>query len=229
MYNKIISFGLWGGDKKYTHGAILNVKLAKEYYPDYTCRFYINGTVPSKILTRLKSLDAQIWRPISICNNYKRYYRLSIMFAPPIDMFLIRDCDSRINAREAECVREWEASGYPVHIMRDHPRHTAPIMGGMWGAISNFLPARMLEDSLQRYTFKLSKGWRPVPSIGKSDGDQNYLRTEIWPSIKGNHLAHIRGKKLLHTDRNFPSSLKGKNFVGQIYDEHNVPQCEVNK
>lgn len=227
---KVISFGLWGADKKYTHGAILNAELATKYYPDYVCRFYIDDTVPDKILNRLESLGAEISYSLDACTSQKRYYRLSIMIDDPsVSRFIIRDCDSRIGAREVACLREWERSAYPVHIIRDHPKHTAPIMGGMWGAVDGFIQKEVLRKSLRDYTFKLSSGWRPIPHIGKPDGDQNYLLTKIWPKIKDNHLAHVRGKKLLTTDKEFSIPLKDKNFVGQIYNEHNVPQCEVNR
>ena len=36
---KIIAFSLWGDQPKYTVGAIKNADLAKEIYPDWTCRF----------------------------------------------------------------------------------------------------------------------------------------------------------------------------------------------
>ena len=47
---------------------------------------------------------------------------------------LSRDLDSRLSAREEAATREWLHSGLAVHAMRDHPLHTQPLMGGMWGA-----------------------------------------------------------------------------------------------
>ena len=47
---------------------------------------------------------------------------------------LSRDLDSRLSAREEAATREWLRSGLAVHAMRDHPLHTQPLMGGMWGA-----------------------------------------------------------------------------------------------
>ena len=47
-----------------------------------------------------------------------------------------RDLDSLITEREAAAVLEWQQPEYdnrPVHIMRDHPSHGVPILGGMWG------------------------------------------------------------------------------------------------
>jgi hypothetical protein len=42
-----------------------------------------------------------------------------------------RDSDSRIIPREEEAVRDWLASNKTYHIMRDHPAHCIPILGGI--------------------------------------------------------------------------------------------------
>ena len=36
----------------------------------------------------------------------------------------------------------WEISSSQVHVMRDHPAHSAPMMGGMWGARLDTAAAR---------------------------------------------------------------------------------------
>ncbi len=56
------------------------------------------------------------------------------------DAAIFRDVDSRISEREAHAVQEWLASGRAFHIMRDHPRHWRPMMGGMWGVRPGALP-----------------------------------------------------------------------------------------
>jgi len=38
----IISFSLWGNDPMYWKGAVKNIKLAKELYPGFICRFYVD-------------------------------------------------------------------------------------------------------------------------------------------------------------------------------------------
>ena len=54
---------------------------------------------------------------------------------PSVDRYVVRDTDSRLNARERFAVEEWIQSGTAVHAMRDHPKHYPnPIMGGCWGA-----------------------------------------------------------------------------------------------
>ena len=51
-------------------------------------------------------------------------------FLLQVDILLSRDLDSRISEREVAAVEEFLASDKQVHIMRDHPARTAPIMGG---------------------------------------------------------------------------------------------------
>ena len=61
-------------------------------------------------------------------------WRLLPILDPLVDVVLVRDLDSRLSRREAEAVEEWLASSKAVHVMRDHPSHSWPMLGGMWGA-----------------------------------------------------------------------------------------------
>ena len=62
-------------------------------------------------------------------------------------MVLSRDLDSRLSAREEAATQEWLHSGLAVHAMRDHPHHTQPLMGGMWGARLGAGEARALWET----------------------------------------------------------------------------------
>ena len=64
---------------------------------------------------------------------------------------LSRDLDSRLSAREEAATREWLYSGLAVHAMRDHPLHTQPLMGGMWGARLGAGEARALWETTWYY------------------------------------------------------------------------------
>ena len=55
---KVITFSLWGSNPDYTLGAIKNAILAKMYYPEFECWFYIHqNTVPYEIIDNLSKLD----------------------------------------------------------------------------------------------------------------------------------------------------------------------------
>ena len=44
-----------------------------------------------------------------------------------------RDLDSLFSSREVSAVTEWLESSFDLHVMRDHPWHGVPMMGGTWG------------------------------------------------------------------------------------------------
>ena len=50
----VISYCLWGDNQFYVDGAIFNVQLAKKFYPEWVCRFYVEeSTVPKESVQRL--------------------------------------------------------------------------------------------------------------------------------------------------------------------------------
>jgi hypothetical protein len=70
---KVISFSLWGDNPTYTIGAIKNAELAKEYYPDFECWFYIHTeSVPSTIIEKLGDMNnVKIIPKYGELTNYK--------------------------------------------------------------------------------------------------------------------------------------------------------------
>jgi hypothetical protein len=54
------------------------------------------------------------------------------MADPLVRLAVSRDLDSQLNEREVAALQEWLQSGTAMHIMRDHPLHTWPILGKLW-------------------------------------------------------------------------------------------------
>ena len=55
---KVISFSLWGDNPTYNIGSIINAELAKIFYPDFECWFYINEeSVPESTVSALKQMS----------------------------------------------------------------------------------------------------------------------------------------------------------------------------
>jgi len=48
---------------------------------------------------------------------------------PAVDRYIVRDVDSRLNARDRIAVEDWIHSSYPAHILRDHVNHCIPMNG----------------------------------------------------------------------------------------------------
>ena len=216
---KIISFSLWGSDPKYTVGALENVRLQKEVYPDWICRFYVDPLVPVQIIWQLQEEAEVVYKDPS-----DGYLGLFWRFEPAyedIERFIVRDCDSRLNKREAAAVQEWIDSGLPFHCMRDHRGHDIPVLGAMWGAVGNFLP-----------DFKaLYEGF--VKSIKAQNvnvkrerffyTDQYFLNRIVWPRISSQAIVHDDQKRFSGKERPFTEKLPDGQFIGQQWGSDNKP------
>ncbi len=201
---KVIAFSLWGKNERYTLGAVHNVELAKIYYPEWICRFYIGKDVDESLIKKLNENDnVEIVIVNGICNWTGMFWRFLAASDPTVDVMLSRDADSRLHHREKYAVEEWLNSDKPFHIMRDHSYHSIPILGGMWGCKKGILSN--IHNSINAYT----KG----DFLGV---DQNFLGEHIWPLVENNCLTHDE----FFMKKPFPKESgerSHEHFVGQAY------------
>ena len=204
---KVISFCLWDNHPMYNIGAIRNADLALSLYPGWECWFYVGSSTPKKTLEELeKRENCKILRmddPGDWTGMFWRFYPAS---EEGVEVMISRDTDSRLSIRESAAVEEWLDSDDSFHIMRDHPFHGTPILGGMWGTKEGVIPD--MKDRITQYT----KGnyWQV---------DQNFLRDEIYPLVNSKCKVHdefFEGKP-------FPLPREGKYFVGQAFNEFDEP------
>ncbi len=205
---RVISFGLYGTNDKYTVGAIRNVELAKIYFPGWVCRFYVADDVPNEIITKLKELGAEI----SVIPTGKGYisgmfWRFLVASDETVDRYIIRDTDSRMNSRDAMAVQEWISSNYPIHIMRDHVNHCHSMNGGMWGGTKGSL--NQIKDLIEKWENK-----------DEYFADMSFLDSEIWPLVQDNQLSHDSYCCDKYPNaRPFPSKRPPTyQHVGQVFD-----------
>jgi hypothetical protein len=214
MGKKVISFSLWGDNPKYTMGAIRNAELAKDIYPGWECWFYINVDHFSEGPPWIDELimvgehvkimlveSPQDWRMM--------FDRFQAILCPIVDVMIVRDCDSRLTLREKAAVDEWLASETGFHIMRDHPWHGSPILGGMWGTKNNALPEFL----------ELLRGWKQED---RWQTDQDFLASEIYPRVVSNAMIHASFLRMEPHAKDFPVPRSGTEFVGQVFDENEV-------
>ena len=133
MSKNIIAYSLWGDDPMYWVGALKNIELSKIYYPGWICRFYIDKNSKTELIETIKGDNVEVILVDSKDSFHGMFWRFWASEDLDVDIFLSRDCDSRISEREVNAVNEWLESDKDFHIMRDHPYHTVPILGGMWG------------------------------------------------------------------------------------------------
>ena len=226
----VISFALWGTEPMYVYGIFQNIKLAQRFYPDWICRFYVASDCPKEIKERIISMGAEVSVVSKTWEKVKYFWRLKIINCMDVDIFMIRDIDSRIGLREAHAVKTWLESEKAVHIMRDHPRHSVNIMGGMWAAHrEEFIKLTGFKSRFKKYVDKVKDGWSPSVRMAKKGSCQHFLDKQIYPEIKDDVLVHTSQKKRAETDVPFPFGCPPRdiNFVGQIYNEKNQPQCAL--
>lgn len=130
---KAVSFSLYGDKDIYNCGAVSNVKLVAEHLPGWTAYFFLGPSVTRSLEDSLIELGARIVRVNEAETPIAMTWRFRAASLDNITHVIFRDCDSRISSREASCVQQWVQSGKFYHIIRDHPWHSSPIMGGLWG------------------------------------------------------------------------------------------------
>eukprot|EP00744_Colponema_vietnamica_P012752 GILI01017893.1.p1 GENE.GILI01017893.1~~GILI01017893.1.p1 ORF type:complete len:361 (+),score=69.57 GILI01017893.1:157-1083(+) len=216
--SKIISFGLYGNNPRYTNGAKANVLLQKEFFPDWTCRFYIDNTVPADVVKYLQDNGAEI---VSNTDSIKggiagMFWRFLVAEDPSIERFIVRDADSRLSARDKAIVEEWEKSGKTYHVIRDHPSHSNFAMsGGMWGG--KYSPTLQLAEKMQSHNNK-----------NEYIEDMNFLNARIWPIIKDDSIQHDSFSCVQYGARPFPVKRNGGEHIGAVYDgEGRIRQGDV--
>jgi hypothetical protein len=98
---RVISFALYGKSPKYNLGAMYNVEMAKVYFPGWKCRFYVTNDVLNLTINVLKDLGSEIEHiPPGMGKMSGMFWRFLVADDPKVDRYIIRDVDSRMNARD---------------------------------------------------------------------------------------------------------------------------------
>lgn len=214
---KIISFSLWGDNPKYTIGAIENAKIAKQIYSDWICRIYVGKSVPDTVWDTLVDMDNTELIDMNEDGDWTgMFWRFYPASEEDVDVFIVRDTDSRLSAREKEAVDEWLESDKGLHIMRDHPYHTSLIMGGMWGMKKGTFPK--MKELIEIY--RGGNFWQV---------DQNFLNQFVYPLCKENSIVHDEFFNFESWKKPFPNKRNDLEFVGDVFDENNNRHPEYYK
>lgn len=169
----VISFSLWGKHPRYLRGALQNLLLQPKIYPNWTCRFYVDKTVPDEFINILHQQGAEVVDRASTTLGEKLCWRFQVANDPEVGYFLVRDADSVISEREADLVAKWIDSEQYFHVMRDWWTHTDLMLAGMWGGVANILPS--ITTLFAQYTSK---------HVATPNIDQWFLRDCVWSLIR---------------------------------------------
>lgn len=178
---RVVAFSLWGANPVYTQGAVVNARLAPFLYPDWTCRIYLGAGVPAGTIRDLQAAGAELVEAARVhADVAPSMWRFLVADDPEVAVFLCRDCDARLSAKEAVAVDDWLQRGRRAHIMRDHPLHRVLILAGLWGARTR--PRWHMAERLRRF----AQG----RVLGGYGADQVFLAREVWPEIREDCVQH---------------------------------------
>jgi len=189
--DKVISFSLWGTRPFYLYGAMINLVLARTIYPGWACRFYVDSTVPQPCVAYLRDNGADVRNIADEYPGVGQFQRFLVMNDRTIGRFLVRDCDARPTAAEADLVRQWTDSGYPFHVVRGHILHNELMLAGLWGGRTDC--GIDIAELMRRH---FTSG--PPAKYGY---DQTMLRRVLWALIRSRCLVHDKYYRLegVHT------------------------------
>ena len=187
----VISFSLWGTAPVYSYGAMINLMLSRTVYPGWTCRFYVDASVPRACVAFLANNGADVRKIEDEYPGVGQFQRFLVMNDPTVGRFLVRDCDSRLSAAEADLVQQWIDSGYPFHVVRGHMLHDELILSGLWAGRTD-TGIDIVELMRRYFTFG------PTARYGE---DQRMLGLMLWPLIRNRCLVHDKYYRLagVHT------------------------------
>jgi protein O-GlcNAc transferase len=214
MKKKIISFSLFGQKPIYLQGALINIELAKKYFPDFVCRFYFDNTLPFQFINHLKTVPNIELIQVFNSKIPKTMWRFLAADDPDVLLFISRDTDSRLSARESLVINQWICSNEIFCILKDHPLyHNDNLMlAGLWGMKCFY--SFNVEEKILHW---MNKSCYSI--VNAKNSDQFFLDSEIYPSAC---------KSLLYFDEfnlnNFdefliPPKRSNFHFFGEIFDE----------
>lgn len=200
----LISFSLFGSGEKYNRGMVENARLAPLIYPGWRVRVYVDDLVT--VTDELRDLRCEVVQMPRAPGGKAMCWRFLPASNRNFDRVIVRDADSRLNAREAAAVDAWIESGKTAHIMRDHEHHRClPIFGGMWGIKGGSLP------QINKWIDEWPRPWR------ERMDDMDLLATHVWPVIH-NDVCHHTSVENRWGGEPFPSHEPYSGFVGMIWE-----------
>lgn len=214
---KIISYCLYNERPKDVVNAVINCFLAKEIYPDWICRFYVDDTIPSSIRQALETFDnVEIVEMPRHNSSEAMLWRFLPASEDDVDVMISRDADSWLSYRELVCVEEFLNSDKGFHIIRDHCYHSQKVMGGMWGIKKGVFP--QMKELVDDY-------------VKNNNYDQGFLAEQVYPHVVNNSLIHL-GDQRNNAGRNANGYFNdGGKSIPSYEDKHidNLSFVEVNK
>lgn len=223
----IVSFSLFGSAPLYCQGAVKNASMYPRLLPEWKCIFFTAPGVPIEIVMKLKQAGAEVREGPATVHN-QMFWRFTILDDPKVQRAIFRDTDSRPSAREVLALKEWMASGRPFWSCGDHPCHSLPLGGGLWGYDrSKLAPEPHFMSHITDAIVKSRLANRPYKRETSYSLDQTFLTHYVWPlAVKHGVLRHDSCTRERFRDAvPWPgkTGFDDLSFVGEIVSENEQP------
>jgi hypothetical protein len=178
----VIAYSLFGANPRYCEPAVENAVVTHEVFKGWTCRVYLDASVPEHVPRRLAEAGAQVIRMDGEKDRavHPLMWRFLVVDDPSVKRFLIRDADALLSEREYAAVQAWVDSPRYFHLIRDYPSHTELILAGLWGGCTGII--KNIVPSMQAFETKNKESGRFI--------DQHFLRENVWPTLRKSVLCH---------------------------------------
>ena len=91
--------------------------------------------------------------------------------------------------REVDATEEWLQSGKSLHVMRDHPFHSVPMLAGLWGTRKTG-SSEVWRDVWKEIWTDIIADPISVSDRGKKEPDQTLLSRHVWGRVPGGVVQH---------------------------------------
>jgi hypothetical protein len=225
-YNICISYALYGTNfKKYYLPLLNNIKNTKYHILISTTESY--KTVITNYFKNYLNKINIITYPDSLLSKAKLLRYESIRYFD-FECYFFKDSDSIITSDEYEIMHDWYINKkYEALIIRNHPLHTAPILGGMFG-IKKSLKYLIIKES--ELFLKQNSGKFAL----RYNYDQVWLRKCIYNNIKyisliyTSHLHYI-GESYIKINYDFNNHIGKAIYAVDVDKKYITKLVKVNK
>jgi len=134
--NNVLSYCLFGDNRRYFDALCKNIEFIDLNYSDtFIISIVVAEDVPISWIETLSKSSAMLTmaNDKSLDNVPNILYRVFPILSGLGDTCFFRDADSYLTKCEMDSMLRFIDSNYMYHIVRDHPHHLAPIMGGLFG------------------------------------------------------------------------------------------------
>jgi protein O-GlcNAc transferase len=189
---KVFSFCLYGTEPNYYTGLLDNIKLIREFFPEFEIFVYRGVCDPTWVLPEgVTVIETHCEGAANMLHRYRPLHDVESGF--------VRDADSRITERDRWAIQDFLECPQSYHMIRDHIWHKSRLMGGLFG-------------------WKKPVGLEIEISADAGYGyDEDYLSSVLYPRIASDLLVHTNLYAFPgEHSRRLPEMKDPTDFVGNV-------------